>query len=221
MPGKRGNRRLRRLRNLIARAQERGKEQEAGLRQAHTWLCHVAQLLEPTDLEQAPDGLKGERVCERVESYLHTIGNISAQDDFPCRLRPAVAQVQSILVHFRDYLYHCYDIPGLPRTNNDLEQFFRRVKATERRITGHRRSDNFVVRMGGFAAYALATERLTEADLRASLARVPASDWREERATLHAIQDRQTRMRRFRLHRDAFLVDIEARWARIHGAGPP
>jgi len=160
-------------------------------------------------------------VCQRVEGYLQGIVTISAQDDFPCGLRPGVEYVQSVLVHFRDYLYHCYDIPGLPRTNNELEQFYRRVKATERRITGHRRSDNFVVRMGGFAAYALATEHLTETDLQAVLARVPSSDWLEERATLHAIQDRQTRMRRFRLHRDTFLADIEARWAHIHGAGPP
>jgi hypothetical protein len=162
--GKRGNRRLQRLRTLITRAQERGTEQETGLRQAHAWLGQIAQLLEPTNLEQAPDGLKGERICERVESYLHTIGTISAQNDFPAGLRPAVAHLGAVLVHFRDYLYHCYDIPGLPRTNNDLEQFYRRVKATERRITGHRRSDNFVVRMGGFAAYALATEHQTEAD---------------------------------------------------------
>jgi len=177
--------------------------------------------LEPTDLESVPDGLKGALVRQRVENYLQGIVTISDQDDFPCGLRPAVAYVQAVLVHFRDYLYHCYDIPGLPRTNNDLEQFYRQVKATERRITGHRRSDNFVVRMGGFAAYALATEHQTEVDLRTVLARVPASNWIEERTTLRAIQDRQTRMRRFRLHRDAFLADIEARWAHIHDVGPP
>jgi hypothetical protein len=219
--GKGGNRRLQRLRTLIARAQERGKEQEAGLRQAHAWLHQIAQLLDPEDLDHPPDGLNGARVRERVESYLDDIAAIRAKDDYPASFRSAVEHMQSVVIHFRDYLYHCYDIPGLPRTNNDLEQFYRRVKATERRITGHRRSDNFVVRMGGFAAYALATEHFTEADLRASLARVPASDWLHERATLRAIQDRQTRMRRFRLHRDAFLADIEARWAQIHDAGPP
>jgi len=219
--GKRGNRRLQRLRTLITRAQERGKELEAGLRQAHAWLGQIAHLLEATDREHTPGGLNGARVRQQVESYLDDLAALSAQDDFPASLRPAVEHMQSVVVHFRDYLYHCYDIPGLPRTNNDLEQFYRRIKATERRITGHRRSDNFVVRTGGFAAYALATEHVTEADLRTSLARVPASDWLTERATLRAIQDRQTRMRRFRLHRDAYLADIETRWVHIHDAGPP
>ena len=75
--------------------------------------------------------------------------------------------------------------------------------------------------MGRFAAYALAIDHHTEADLRAVLGRIPSSDWLEQRQTLRAIQDRQTRMRRFRLNRDAFLADIEARWAHIHDVGPP
>lgn len=206
---------------MIARAQERGKEQEAGLRQAHTWVGQIAHLLEPTALGQTPDALTGSTVRERVENSLREIAQMSARDDFPAWLRPAVEHFRAVLEHFRDYLYHCYDIPGLPRTNNDLEQFYRRVKATERRITGHRRSDTFVVRMGGFAAYALATDHVDEADLRAVLARVPSSDWLAERQTLRTIQERQTQMRRFRLHRDAYLADLEARWAQLSETGPP
>jgi hypothetical protein len=160
-------------------------------------------------------------VRERVESRLREIGIRSTHADVPVPLRPAIEHFCAMLAHFGDRLYPCYDIPGLPRTNNDLEQFYRRVKATERRITGHRRSDNFVVRMGGFAAYALATDRRDEADLRGVLAGVAASDWLAARQTLRAIQKRQTQMRRFRLRRDAYLADLEARWARINGTGPP
>jgi hypothetical protein len=209
------------LRTLIARAQERGKEQEAGLRQAHTGVGQIAHLLEPAALGQTPDARTGSAVREQVENSLREVAQRSARDDFPAQFRPAVEHFRAVLEHFRDYLYHCYDIPGLPRTNNDLEQFYRRVKATERRITGHRRSDTFVVRMGGFAAYALATDHVEEADLRAVLARVPSSDWLAERQTLRTIQERQTQMRRFRLHRDAYLADLEARWAHLHDARPP
>lgn len=158
---------------------------------------------------------------ECVESYLRQVRQSHASVDFPEELHPAIEHFCAVLEHFSDHLYHCYDIPGLPRTNNALEQFYRRVKATERRITGHRRSDNFVVRMGGFAAYALATERGHEADLLSALAHVPASDWLAERQTLRTIQARQTQMRRFRLHRDTYLADLEARWAHLHDAGPP
>jgi hypothetical protein len=165
--------------------------------------------------------MSGATVRERGEGYRRQVRLSSASTDFPAGLRPAIERFCAVLEHFGDHLYHCYDTPGLPRTNNALEQFYRRVKATERRITGHRRSDNFVVRMGGFAADALATVRGDEAALLSALAHVPASDWLAERQTLRTIQERQTQMRRFRLHRDAYLADLQARWAHLHDAGPP
>ncbi len=125
----------------------------------------------------------------------------------------------TVLRRLGDGLYHCYDVPGLPRTDNDLEQFYRRVKALERRITGHKRSDRFVVRVGGVAVYATAASQLAERELLQRLAAVPAEVWQGERAKLRATQERQTQMRRFRLHRAAYLADLEARWTRL--ADPP
>jgi len=130
-------------------------------------------------------------------------------------LRPKVEHIATVLRRLGDGLYHCYDVPGLPRTDNDLEQFYRRVKAEQRRITGHKRADAFVVRVGGFAVYATAASGATEAELRRQFAAVPAGDWQQERALLRANQERQTKMRRFRLHRAAYLADLEARWAQL------
>ncbi|HEX2263398.1 MAG TPA: hypothetical protein VHH52_06480, partial [Pseudonocardiaceae bacterium] len=83
---------------------------------------------------------------------------------------PAVQHLVTVLRRLGDGLYRCYDVPGLPRTDNDLEQFYRRVKALERRITGHKRSDSFVVRVGGFAVYATAASTAVEAELLRQLA---------------------------------------------------
>ena len=33
-------------------------------------------------------------------------------------------------------LFHCYDMPEVPRTNNDLEQYFGTARHHERRATG-------------------------------------------------------------------------------------
>jgi hypothetical protein len=137
----------------------------------------------------------------------------------PAWLARPVDHLITVLRRLGDGLYHCYDIPGLPRTDNDLEQFYRRVKALERRITGHKRSDTFVVRVGGFAVYAAAANQTTESELLRQLGTVPAAAWQAERATLWANQARQAKMRRFRLHRAAYLADLEARWAQV--ADPP
>jgi hypothetical protein len=106
----------------------------------------------------------------------------------------------------------------LPRTNNDLEHFYRRLKCAERRITGHKRSDRFVVRVGGFAVYAVEAADKTEADLREQVGGVPAEAWQRERDTLRAIQERQVKMHRFHLHRSAYLADLEARWSQLSQA---
>ena len=125
----------------------------------------------------------------------------------------------TVLRRLGDGLDHCYDVPGLPRTDNALEQFYRRVKAQQRRITGHKRADAFVVRVGGFAVYATASSGATEAELQRQLATVPATAWQRERSRLRANQARQTKMHRFHLRRAAYLADLEARWAQL--SDPP
>ena len=110
----------------------------------------------------------------------------------------------------------CRGRPRVDARGGGLEQFYRRVKSGERRITGHRRWDNFVVRVGGFALYAIAASGLSESELCRQLAGVPASKWQAERETLCANQERQVKTRRFRLHREAYLADLEARWVQLN-----
>jgi hypothetical protein len=175
--------------------------------------------LEPPAPTTAEPPLTGAQVRQRVESYLDEIETARAAGWVPAWLEQPVAHLVTVLRRLGAGLYHCYDVPGLPRTDNDLEQFYRRVKAQERRITGHKRSDTFVVRVGGFAVYATAASEATESELLGQLGAVPAAAWQAERATLWANQERQTKMRRFRLHRTAYLADLEARWAQL--ADPP
>jgi hypothetical protein len=158
-------------------------------------------------------------VRQRVESYLDELATALTEGRVPAWLVRPVDHLITVLRRLGDGLYHCYDVPGLPRTDNDLEQFYRRVKMLERRITGHKRSDTFVVRVGGFAVYAAAASQATESELLRQLATVRAEAWQAERATLWANQERQAKMRRFRLHRAAYLADLEARWAQL--ADPP
>jgi hypothetical protein len=189
------------------------------LRQAHGWLCEIARRLEPPAPDAPEPTPTGAQVRQRVESYLDEVATAVTTGRVPAWLEGPVQHLVTVLRRLGDGLYHSYDVPGLPRTDNDLEQFYRRVKALERRITGHKRSDSFVVRVGGFAVYATAASKIAERELLQQLAAVPAEVWQAERATLRATQERQTKMRRFRLHRAAYLADLEARWALL--ADPP
>lgn len=215
MPAEKGDARLARLRTLIGRAEARCGGRAAELRQAHAGLLEIARHLEPAPLDAPGPAPTGAQVRARVEAYLDELATACASGAVAAWLRPKVEHLVTVLRRLGDGLYHCYDVPSLPRTDNDLEQFYRRVKAEQRRITGHKRADGFVVRVGGFAVYATAASGESEATLRRELATVPAAAWQQERATLRANQERQAKMRRFRLRRAAYLADLEARWAQL------
>jgi hypothetical protein len=185
------------------------------LRRAHTWLAELARHLEPPPVAEDAPAVSGAIIRQRVEACLDGLTVAVAEGRLAPWLHPAVAHLGTVLRRLGDGLYHCYDVPDLPRTNNDLEHFYRQVKAGERRITGRKRADSFVVRVGGFAVYAAAARGEDEAALRRHLAGVSSGAWQEERARLRATQVRQAQMRRFRLHRERYLADLEARWTQL------
>ena len=185
------------------------------LAQAHEWLVTIARRFEPPAPVPPAVPPSGATIRARVEGFLDELTARCQAGQVADWLRPKVAHLVTVLRRLGDGLYHCYDVPALPRTNNATEQFYRRVKAEQRRITGRKRADAFVVRVGGFAVYATAASTRSEATLLQHLSAVPADRWQQERVTLRANQERQTKMRRFRLHRDAYLAALEARWCAL------
>jgi hypothetical protein len=150
-----------------------------------------------------------------VEAILQEIRDGIEQGTIAAWLHRPLTQLVDFLQRVGPALYHCYDVPGLPRTNNDLEHFYRRLKCTERRITGHKRSDQFVVRVGGFAVYAVLAAEKTETELQAAFGTVTGEAWQRERERLHMIGQRQLKMHRFHLHRSAYLSELETRWCQL------
>lgn len=106
-------------------------------------------------------------------------------------------------------LFWCYDVPGLPRTNNDLEQYFGAVRYHQRRATGRKQPGPALVVRGAARLIAAAATRhgaFTAADLAAA---DPAA-WAGLRAELDQRRERRVDHRRFRRDPDRFLRDLEA-----------
>ena len=200
------------MQELIGRARVAGGQPAADRRSAHAWRRELARELEPVDpVTGVPRD--GATVRRAVEAGLDTFAARYPNEQVPIWLRPKAEYVGVVLRRLGDGLEHCYDVAGLPRTDNATEQFYRQLKAGERRATGHRRSDAFVVRVGGFAADAAAASTTPEAALLQQLAQVPALRCQQCRTELRANQERQTKMRRFHLHPDRYLTELERRWA--------
>ena len=124
--------------------------------------------------------------------------------------------LQDGLEHFRKVsasyapgLFHCYDVPGLPRTNNDLEQLFGSTRHHERRCTGRKVASPSLVLRGSVRVIAgLGTRACPYTG--AQLAPDDPDAWRAVRAGLE--QRRRTRVLRCRFRRDpaTYLQQLEA-----------
>ena len=94
-------------------------------------------------------------------------------------------------------LFHCYDIDGLPRTNNDLEQVFGKWRHHQRRCTGRKVAPATArVRAAVQLVAALATQRLSYSA--ADLADVDHSAWQQVPEQLKHHQLKRLQQPRFR-----------------------
>ena len=121
------------------------------IRIAYGWVHRAARLLENED------ELTGQRgpptdggAARRDADDQATVGT----------LQPAVAHFLKVSASYWPGLFHCYDIPGVPRTNNVLEQFFGSVRYHQRRASGRIRASAATVVRGSVRALASTASRL-------------------------------------------------------------
>jgi hypothetical protein len=171
------------------------------------WLIDLDHLFDP---ETPPTS--GTAVATQIDRYLTdlvaTVGVTG--DDFD---RQVAAHVATTVRNRWWGLFACYQVAGLPRTNNELETFLRRLKTNQRRITGRKNVHDFIVRYGQYAAFL--DDRESQEDLLARLRQVPLADFDRERAELELIQEQAQKRHRFRHRQQVFLTDLETRWAAI------
>lgn len=131
------------------------------------------------------------------------------------RHRRAAGRLAEQFTHFlkvtRSYwpgLFRCYEAEDLPRTNNDLEQFFGSYRYHERRCSGRKVACPGTVVRGSVRLVAAATTRLRPIEV-ADLVPSDPDAWRELRRALERRQAVRTLGRRFRRDPVAYLRSLE------------
>ena len=170
-----------------------------GIRTTYGWVHGVANLLENED------GLSGSEVRCQVEALLAEIADDQATVG---ALQPAVAHFRKVSASYWPGLFHCYDIAGLPRTNNDLEQSFGSARYPQRRASGRIHATAATVVRGSVRVLASTATRLTllrEYDLwHPNLER-----WTSLRRSLDLRQEARRQQGRFRKDPNAYLAALE------------
>lgn len=131
------------------------------------------------------------------------------------RHRGSLGSPAEAFAHFREVtrsgwpgLFRCYGVAGLPRTNNDLEQFFGSYRYHERRCSGRKVACPGTVVRGSVRLVAAAATRLRPIEV-ADLVPSDLSAWREPRGSLERRRAVRTLGRRFRRDPAAYLKSLE------------
>ncbi|GHO64039.1 hypothetical protein KSC_029310 [Ktedonobacter sp. SOSP1-52] len=166
-----------------------------------------ALLLESAAVLSNQEQCKADEVLKRFEDALTRMRTHAEQAETG---RSALLHFLKVTHSYAPHLFFCYQIADLPKTNNDLEQAFGKVRASERRATGRRGAiPGLVVRGPVRVTTALATrlhlfsnEELVPYDL---------ARWRQLRSEVSARQEARCKQLRFRKDPLAYLAALEER----------
>jgi len=128
-------------------------------------------------------------------------------------LGEAIEHFCHITDNFAPGLFHCYDVEGLPRTNNDLEHCFGVARVHERRATGRRGAIPGVVVRGSVRVIAAVVTREQSFSAQELQPR-DYQRWRDLRAYLQQCEETRRRQFRFRKNPAAYLAALEAQLLR-------
>ena len=123
-------------------------------------------------------------------------------------LAPALERFLKVTRSYWPGLFHCYAVEGLPRTNNDLEQFFGSSRYHERRATGRKGASPALVLRGSVR---LASAAATRVRTRSGPELRPrdAAQWQRLRRELDARCHVRRCGLRFRRDPKAYLSNLE------------
>lgn len=171
------------------------------MRLAYGWVHEAAHLLanEPGDAAVV--------VRARYQTLLDTMANQRASLG---PLAPALDHFRKVTTSYWPGLFHCYDVPDLPRTNNELEHFFGSARYHERRASGRRQASPTTVVRGSVRLVAAVATRVCPFPA-ADLHLTDPTAWWRLRKELSDRHEARRAQRRFRRDPDAYLATLEDR----------
>lgn len=123
-------------------------------------------------------------------------------------LASAIRHFLNVTASYAPDLFHCYDVPGLPRTNNDLEHTFGTARHHERRATGRKTGDSGLVLRGQVRLLASVVGQCQGMDA-ADLTPTDLTAWQAIRQELDFRAESRRAQHRFRHDPAAYLATLE------------
>jgi Transposase, Mutator family len=180
-----------------------------GMQQGAAWLHDIAYILEPT-----PASRSAEQVASQLRSYLDTV---RFRPDLPPSVQHFGAHLDKVSRSYWPGLFHCYDLPHLPRTNNELESRFRDTSRRLLRTTGQKGLTQRTLQRQG--AWELLPCPSTEAELLDALPQTASEELAQERQRFAEHRRRFAMQSRSRRQTQAQFAQLRRRWLALPATG--
>jgi hypothetical protein len=176
------------------------------LSQGAEWLHQISDLLDPQD----KPARTGAQVRQALLTYLDDIQGQSQDNDL---LAALAKQIEKTTHNYQSGLFHTYDIPDLPRTNNDRESEFRGLNQQVLRTTGQKGASRRLIQRSG--AWELIPRPASLLETVEAISTVEHSEYEKERTRVRSHRNR------FHLHTRSVkrsrkqLQNLKDRWLQL------
>lgn len=141
---------LDRLKEVVGR-RPHWQEPVASLKRMRDWIFTAEHILSGTWADSA-EALTNATVAERFDRWCSQLAESRQVEGYSEQEQQCLEHFLQITHNLRPHLIHCYDVVGLPRTNNDMERSIRSLKTRYRRISGRKNWNSYLVRYGSRVA---------------------------------------------------------------------
>lgn len=175
------------------------------IRIAFNWVHQIARIL------KNEAALDGDKVRQRLRGI---VGAISRWKYNTGELESGIAHLLKVTRSYWSGLFYCYDIEGVPKTNNDLEHAFGQWRHHQRRCTGRKGPPRTSVIRGRVQLIAALATRQRSFNAQ-ELALVSYQPWRQVRQQLEQHRQKRLLQRRFRCSPITFLAELEQKFIQL------
>jgi hypothetical protein len=177
------------------------------------WVLQAEHILDGAWANRVEEITNAEVSC-RFDIWLKELDTYLQRKGCTPEEQRCLGYLLKVLTALRPWLIHCYDLAGLPRTNNEMELMIRAIKTRYRRISGRKNWNGYLLRYGRCVAYYEWWKHQTGGMtlLEAQLRRVHPTHWRVVRQ--QSRESHRPQLNRFRLRHQPqqYLAELETRW---------
>jgi hypothetical protein len=182
---------------------EKGLTETASLwsdvQQGYAWVHRAAHILTNDDKQTA---------AQVRHTYKDLLTEMEQAPISSETLASMLSTFRKVTTSYWPGLFHCYDLADLPRTNNELEQYFGSARYHERRATGRKQASPGLVVRGAVRVEASVASRLHPFS-GPELCPTDLTRWRALRSELNHRHEARRMQYRFRKSSESYLAALE------------